>query len=116
VIGNFWDRVAVLVRYGDLNMRVVHDPIGSSCRFWWALLADDIQRLRSTSEASDVYADFEWLAGEFARLAARKGSIYAFDRASLIAGLSEDIEGWQGRIRMSEDSRRAPAPHKRAGD
>ena len=113
VIGNFWDRVAFLVRHGDLNVRGVHDPLGSSCRFWWELMAEDIHRLRSTSEASDVYADFEWLAGEFARLAERKGSIYPFDRASLIAGLPEDIEGWQGRIRMSEDSRRAPAPRKR---
>jgi hypothetical protein len=107
VIGNYWDRIAVLVRHGHLDIGVVHDAIGTACRFWWALLEADIRRMRSGSEASDAWVDFEWLAGELARIADLKGSVMALDRATLIATLPDDIRAWEERIRMLEDSRRA---------
>jgi len=65
-IGNFWEGVAALVRAGHVEIGVVRENLGGSCRLYWLLLEPDVRADR-TRLGADLFEHFEWLADEIVR-------------------------------------------------
>jgi hypothetical protein len=65
-IGNFWENVAALVRAGHVEIAVVREHLGSSCRAFWLVLEPEVRRVQATA-GSDIFEHFEWLANEIVR-------------------------------------------------
>jgi hypothetical protein len=65
-IGNFWEGVAALVRAGHVEIGVVRENLGGSCRLYWLLLEPGVRAARTTL-GPDLFEHFEWLADEIVR-------------------------------------------------
>ena len=44
---DFWEDVAVLVRQGHINRRLLHETMGNGCRRWWGTLHPFVERVRA---------------------------------------------------------------------
>lgn len=65
-IGNFWEGVAALVRAGHVEIGVVRENLGGSCKLYWLLLEPEVRAVRAALGA-DLFEHFEWLADEIVR-------------------------------------------------
>jgi hypothetical protein len=108
----FWEKVGGLVRRGHVDAGVVYDSLGNAARTWWALLEDWTKRARTSTESSDFLIHFEWLAGAFARIAEREGTVLPLDRTFIFRNLPEGIEAAEDQIRNYERMR-GPAASRR---
>jgi hypothetical protein len=72
-IGNFWEHVACLVRAGHVSLPLVHQYLGAQCQTTWNLLEPQVRATQATDGAG-IWADFEWLAGQCARLSKASGT------------------------------------------
>jgi hypothetical protein len=60
---DFWENVGALVRAGHIDVALVQEDLGGTCRTWWTRLEPEIRRTR-VAEIGDEAVHFEWLAGE----------------------------------------------------
>lgn len=104
-IGNFWERVGLLVRAGHLDRRLVYEYLGGQVQLWWALLAATEKRWRDSERDSSIHEHFEWLADVSADLDRSAGTPLAYDEAHLAALLKPAIEADRESIRTAEELR-----------
>ena len=45
-VTDFWEDIGVLVRYGHIDGRLLHETMGNMCRRWWATLRPFVEQLR----------------------------------------------------------------------
>jgi hypothetical protein len=104
-IADYWEGVAVLVRSGHVDRKLVHEYLGYVCQWWWAILAPNVYRARI--DTGDVRADegFEWLAGAMAEMDTKAGAGVQFDQAYLTRTLDRRIESAREQMRIAEELR-----------
>jgi hypothetical protein len=99
-IAGFWEKVALLVRGGHIDRRLVW-TFGRMCQDWWAKLAPFIGDERVREGGPLIYEHFEWLAGVMAEMD-RKAGAPTLDQAKFASGLDDDITTCQDRIRVEQ--------------
>lgn len=111
----YWVTVADLVRRGHVDARDLRENLGPAVGMWWALLEDHTRRKREEGVEVLDLVQIEWLAGVFEGFAARDSiRTMSDDRASIVGGLDQYIEGWEEIIEMAVESRTDPKPVKPA--
>lgn len=113
MITDYWDTLGGLVRHGFLDDRVVYEAMGRKLMLWYALLGEDDRRIREQEGDDAIDANFEWLAGVFARFAVQGGKADPLDRARALSALDEVIAAYQESLRIAEDSRSIPVGMRR---
>lgn len=71
---NTYDSVGIMIRHGMLPVEYVADSWGDSLRRTWAILRPLVYTYRSERNAPEYWNDYEYLAGEAAELAKRRGA------------------------------------------
>lgn len=121
---NFWENVAALVRAGHVDRKLVYDYMGSRCRWWWAVLAPNVLRVRIESEDPKIGEHFEWLAGLMAVLDKQSDIGVRYDAGHLLSTLDRRTQNARDLLRVAEELRAvdlrtiaaaaAPAPRRQA--
>jgi hypothetical protein len=104
-IFDFWEGMAPLVRAGHVDRWLVHEYLGTGCRWWWAALAPYTRRVRIELGSPRVGEQFEWLAGVMAEIDGNAGVSPLYDDAYLAGTLHKRIHDEQDRVRLAEDLR-----------
>jgi Domain of unknown function (DUF4760) len=112
---NFCERLASLVRAGHVGERVVYESTGPSIRYWWALLAATVARIRQDESDDTFLVNFEWLENRFAEFASKDGvrTLDYSDPAEVLRVLPNGIAGYEDRLQLLEDMRAEAGAHKR---
>ena len=101
----FWEDVALLVRAGHVDRRLVYESIGNTCRWWWAALSPWTRRTRIEAGDPRTGANFEWLAGAMAEMGSQAGIDAPYDDAYVASTLDRRIQRAQADIRLAEELR-----------
>jgi hypothetical protein len=120
-VADYWESLASLVRAGHVDVRVVRDFLGSSCRQWWAALAPFTRAARVRYDDPSIGEHHEWLAAAIAEIDREAGLTHLthlYDESPSVSELTGRIERQQSDIRMAEELRAvifrpmpsAPAP------
>ncbi len=104
-VGDFWERIGFLVRYGHIEPRLVNEYFSTMIRTWWARLAAATVAFRVEQGAAEAWEHFEWLATRMADMDQKAGRTQAFDEAYLSRTLAETIESCLEAIRTAEEMR-----------
>jgi hypothetical protein len=104
-VADFWESVALLVRAGHVDRRLVYEYMGNSVRWWWAALAPWTRRSRIERGDPKNGEHHEWLAGLMAEMDGKAGVGPLYDEAYLASTLGRRIENEQGRLRIAEELR-----------
>jgi hypothetical protein len=121
-VADYWEGLAGLVRAGHVDITVVRDFLGSSCRQWWAALAPFTRAARLRYDDQSIGEHHEWLARTIADMDRKAGlthSTHLYDESPSAAELSGRIERQQSDIRMAEELRAVmfrPMPPDQAPD
>jgi len=101
---DFWEDIGVLVRYGQLDRRLLHESMGNGCRRWWTTLQPFIERFRA--EAGPRAAEhFEWLADQMADLDRKVGDTTIYDADYVVRTLDNHMRNQSDRLRTAEELR-----------
>jgi hypothetical protein len=101
---DFWEDIAVLVREGHIDPRLVHESMGNGCRRWWATLQPFVGRVRA--EVGPRGGEhFEWLAGQMAELDRKVGDTTIYDAEYLARTLDNHRRNASDRLRVAEELR-----------
>jgi hypothetical protein len=101
----FWADVALLVRAGHVDRRLVYQSVGNTCRWWWAALSPWTHRVRIEADDPRTGRDHEWLAGVIAEMDMKEGVSHPFDEAYLASTLDRRIQRARDDIRLAEELR-----------
>ncbi len=104
-VRDFWDDMALLVRAGHVDRRLVYESFTAPCRAWWATLAPIVRRLRIEAADPRLSEHHEWLAGVMAEMDRKAGVDISFDEAYVASTLDERIERARDQIRVAEELR-----------
>jgi hypothetical protein len=104
-VRDFWDDMALLIKAGHIDRRLVYESFTAPCRAWWATLAPVVRRLRTEAGDPRLSNFHEWLAGVMAEMDARSGVVLKYDEAFIASSLDERIERARDQIRISEELR-----------
>lgn len=104
-IRDFWDDMALLIKAGHIDRRLVYESFTAPCRAWWATLAPVTHRLRIEAQDPRLSASHEWLAAEMAEMDASAGMVLIYDEVFVATQLDERIERAQDQVRISEELR-----------
>jgi hypothetical protein len=105
VVGDYFERVAYLVRSGSIHRRLAYEYVGSSVRSWWAFCAPMTQAIREAQSEPTAYEHFEWLAGIMAEMDAKRGIVNPRDQTWLDRTIQGAIDGNLEAIRLAEELR-----------
>jgi hypothetical protein len=72
-VATWWAQIAQLDRNGHVDRKALYSRYGRLCQLWWAILTPHVRRARAESGVSQMYGDFEWLAGQMAETDRRAG-------------------------------------------
>ena len=101
---DFWEDIGVLVRYGHIDGRLLHETMGNMCRRWWATLRPFAEHFRI--EAGPRGGEhFEWLAGQMADLDRQVGDTTTYDDEYLARTLDNYLRNQVDRLRTAEELR-----------
>ena len=101
---DFWEDVAVLVRQGHINRRLLHETMGNGCRRWWATLHPFVERVRAETGPRGA-EHFEWLAGQMADLDRKVGDQTIYDAEYIARTLENHLRNQSDRLRTAEELR-----------
>jgi hypothetical protein len=104
-VRDFWEDMALLIRAGHIDRRLVHESFAAPCRAWWATLAPVVRRLRVEAADPRLSHDHEWLAGVMAEMDTKAGVGQAYDEGFIARTLDERIQRAQDQIRVAEELR-----------
>jgi hypothetical protein len=104
-VRDFWDDVALLVRAGHVDRRLVYESLSPPCRAWWATLAPVIRRARIEEFEPRLSNHFEWLSGVMAEMDRKAGVGPAYDESYLATTRDGGIERARAAIRDAEELR-----------
>jgi hypothetical protein len=111
-IADFWENVGALVRAGHIDVALVQENLGGTCRTWWTLLEPEIRRIRA-AEIGDEAVHFEWLARELRRQDVARGiTDDAYSSASLMARLPLITARLEALLDDFEAMRKPAAPRR----
>lgn len=116
-VADFWEGVASLVRAGHVDLGLVYDALGGSCRWWWAALEPYTRRTRLTFDDPAIGEHHEWLAREMAAMDRKAGVTPTYDGEAFTRSLATRIRGQEEAIRVAEAMRtvsKRPIPTARA--
>jgi hypothetical protein len=103
-VTDFWEDIGVLVRYGHIDGRLLHETMGNMCRRWWATLRPFVEQLRI--EAGPRGGEhFEWLADRMADLDRRAGDTTKYDDEYLARTFDNYLRNQVDRLRTAEELR-----------
>jgi len=108
VIGDFWERVAYLVRKGHVQRDIVSAYLGSAVELWWVILGPYARQLRQSQNDAAIYEHFEWLAGIMAEMDRRAGQAAGFDQTTLTQRIAYSLQVSGAAIRAAEELRAVP--------
>jgi len=100
VVAEFWERTALLLRRGHLDIDLVANGVGGDVPAWWAMLQPFFQRQRESDPAAGF--DLEWLSSRIAAIVRKAGSTTADDPDSIKRLLDQRIYGNRERIRVEQ--------------
>ena len=101
---DFWEDIAVLVRQGHLDRRLLHETMGNGCRRWWITLEPLVERVRS-DVGPRAAEHFEWLAGRMADLDRKVGDATIYDAEYVARTLDHHMRNQRDRLRTAEELR-----------
>jgi hypothetical protein len=101
---DFWEDIAVLVRQGHLDRRLLHETMGNGCRRWWITLKPLVERVR-TEVGPRAAEHFEWLAGQMAELDRKVGDATIYDAEYVALTLDHHMRNQSDRLRTTEELR-----------
>jgi hypothetical protein len=101
---DFWEDVAVLVRQGHINRRLLHETMGNGCRRWWGTLHPFVERVRAETGPRGA-EHFEWLAGQMADLDRKVGDQTIYDAEYIARTLENHLRNQSDRLRTAEELR-----------
>jgi hypothetical protein len=104
-IADYWENVAALCRSGHVDRKLVREHLGSSCRWWWAVLEPFTRRARMDNGDQTIGEHHEWLAGEMAAIDEKVGVQIAYDAAFIANGLKGRIQRCRDDITILEELR-----------
>ena len=104
-VRDFWDDMALLIKAGHVDRRLVYESFTAPCRAWWATLAPVTRRLRIEAADPRLSAYHEWLAGVMAEMDAKAGLVQTYDEAFITSQLDERVERARDQIRIAEELR-----------
>jgi hypothetical protein len=106
-IGNFWENIGALVRAGHIELPVVWEYLGSSCRTTWGLIDGEVRRVQA-EEGTTIWQHFVWLNGELERLDRLHGDLQErYTRAFLMPQLPRFIASMRATLDTLEAMRTA---------
>jgi hypothetical protein len=65
---NFWEYVGGLARGGHMDMKLMRTTLAPIITWWWAVMGPTRKTAQAEYEATDLFSNFEWLAGEMLKL------------------------------------------------
>jgi hypothetical protein len=65
---NFWEYVGGLARGGHMDMKLMRTTLAPIITWWWAVMGPACKTAQAEYEATDLFSNFEWLAGEMLKL------------------------------------------------
>ena len=104
-VRDYWDDMALLIKAGHIDRRLVHESFTAPCRAWWATLAPVTRRLRIEASDPRLSISHEWLDGVMAEMDAKSGVVLTYDAAFIVSQLDERIDRARDQIRISEELR-----------
>jgi hypothetical protein len=104
-VRDFWDDMALLIRAGHVDRKLVYDSFTAPCRAWWATLAPVTRRLRIEAADPRLSVYHEWLAGVMAEMDAKAGLVLTYDEAFIASTLDERLQRARDVIRVAEELR-----------
>lgn len=104
-IGDYFERIAILVRTRSIDESLAYKYIGNTVRIWWAFCAPIVYSHRERFEDPSAHEHFEWLARVMTEREAKKGATSVFDAEWILRSLPSAIDGNLESIRMLEDLR-----------
>jgi hypothetical protein len=105
LIGNFRERVGYLVKAGHIRPELVWEYSATRFETWWAWLTPFAEESRRRFEVTQIFENFEWLAGQMAEMDRRAGQSVSFDEAYLARQLRPFIESNLDALRTAEELR-----------
>jgi len=104
-VRDFWDDMALLIRAGHVDRKLVYESFTAPCRAWWATLAPVTYRLRIEAADPRLSMNHEWLAGVMAEMDAKAGLALTYDEAFMASTLDERLQRARDVIRVAEELR-----------
>jgi hypothetical protein len=104
-IGDFWEGIAYLVRSGHIDRRLLHEALGGTVQWWWAVLEPWTRHVRVATEQAQALEDFEWLAALMAEMDGKTGASTTYDDGFIARTIDKRIENDEDRIRFAEAMR-----------
>jgi hypothetical protein len=104
-VRDFWDDMALLIRAGHIDRRLVYESFTAPCQAWWATLAPVTRRLRIEASDPRLSIHHEWLAGVMADMDAKAGLVLPYDEAMIARTLDERLQRARDVIRVAEELR-----------
>jgi hypothetical protein len=108
-IGMFFDRIALLVKHGDVNVTNVWEEWSFAVQVWWLRNAAAIAEERRTSGPL-LWADWEHLAHAMEDLDRRHDRLSVFDEGTLGHLLSASISDLIERLRLEQEAKSGTIP------
>lgn len=109
-IGMFFDRLALLVKHGDVNVTNVWEEWSFAVQVWWLRNAAAIAQERRTSGPL-LWADWEHLAHAMEDLDRRHDRPSVFDESTLGHLLSASISDLIERLRLEQEAKSGTIPN-----
>jgi hypothetical protein len=104
-VRDFWDDMALLIRAGHVDRKLVYESFTAPCRAWWATLSPVTNRLRIEAADPRLSMNHEWLAGVMAEMDAKAGLALTYDEAFIASTLDERLQRARDVIRVAEELR-----------
>jgi hypothetical protein len=108
VIGDFFDKIALQVRTGTTDVRLIHETISGPMQIMWARMRPTVMTWRQRTFNREMYLYVEELAATMARMDKRRGWSVRTDDEYLAARLPGLIAQVRGNIELHESLRTLP--------
>jgi hypothetical protein len=107
-IGDFWDRIAYLVRNGHVDRQLVHAALSRQVQQWWARLLPSTLAWRERDSTLEEWGGFEWLAGTMADMDTESGIPHRSDVEYLANHLDETVALMRRAVEIEDGRRTVP--------
>jgi hypothetical protein len=104
-IGDYFERIAILVRTRSIDRSLAYEYVGSTVRIWWAFCRPFVHAHRERFDDPSAHEHFEWLARVMTERDAKKGAATDFDAEWVVRSLPAGIAGNLESIRVHEQLR-----------
>jgi hypothetical protein len=108
VIGDFFEKMAYLVRMRTVDVRLLHENLSPQVQAWWARMRPTVLAWRERPGDRDVYTSVEELTAIMARMDVARGWSFRTDGEYLATRLPGLIAQVRGNLEIHEALRAVP--------